>query len=345
MYSRFIKIIGGILVVGIVILSGYFMFFRNKNVLGNSDPFEGFSQTGNSEQYVAENKNENTDSFKTIGFQHLFQPITRPLEPAISYIVGVFSGSEADEQALELGNDGTQQKLFTPRPPLTDREIFDRLWPPGYREALQSIEILMIEDGFVAEREQRSVVRSDADIYAILSKLIDYAEKQSWIVAEDAEKLRVGVTVDLPQQIEAERKALQMNGMGTSTILPRNQRIAESDKQSLIVGIIDGLKYMLSAHYADAQIPSVPGWHTTPDCYKDLMPFNPVPGFNSLAICCNCGLFCIPPLACVFIPDCGPFSVACTIPLGCLNLNCALWPNAIWDRLTNPFSTGTCGCG
>ena len=225
----------------------------------------------------------------------------------------------------------------------TDEEIFNRLWPPVYQDALQDLENRMIGDGFVAAGEQHQSIRSDEDVYFILSKLIDYAEKNEWIVVEDAAKLRVGLTVDLPQQIDGERRALRENGISTSTILPRNQRFVHSysDQDKLARDLIDGLKYVLTLHYADAQ---VGGWHTAPDCYKDLAPLNPVPGFNSLAICCNCGLLCTP-YGCTFIPDCGPYSAACNVPLGCLNLNCGLWPNAIWDQFSYPLGTGICGCG
>lgn len=273
------------------------------------------------------------------GFEALSKTVLGP------FAFFVYEHHEINPQPEYVPTPQADQQVSQGPQSLTDEEILNRLWPPVYREALQSLEIRMVEDGFITKREQHSVMQSDADIYAILSKLIDYAEKQGWIVTDDALKLRTGLAVDLPRQIEAERKALRIQGINTSQLLPRNQHIAKSDSKSLAIGIIDGLKYILSAHYADAQIPGVPGWHTTPDCYKDLAPFNPIPGFNSLAICCNCGLFCAPPLACVFVPDCGPFSVACTIPLGCLNLNCKLWPNAIWDKFTNPLGTGICGCG
>jgi len=78
MYSQFVKIIGSTIGVGIIVLLGYFMFFRNKDVPGNSSVPEEFSQTKSIERRSAENKGillaGNAGSPQKTGFQYLFQP-------------------------------------------------------------------------------------------------------------------------------------------------------------------------------------------------------------------------------------------------------------------------------
>lgn len=260
--------------------------------------------------------------------------------------------------SLVLGNDTSvfiaqkqEQSASVPKPqqnqsvrPLSEEEIFDRLWPPAYREALVTVQDQMIEAGFLVSGDKVSVFTSDDDVYRVMSNLLSYAEKNNWVAPADAVKLRKGLDVDLVAAIAADREHLKTNGTVSSAVLPRNQRLDVSVSPTLVQNIIDGLKYVLSARYAEAQIPGVPGWHTIPDCYKDLAPIFPPGGPDLWSFCCNCGLLCVGPV-CTFIPDCGPFSVACDVPLGCLNLMCATWPNAIWDAFWYPLGTGICGCG
>lgn len=79
-------------------------------------------------------------------------------------------------------------------------------------------------------------------------------------------------------------------------------------------------------------------WKTTDPCYKDDNPKSKVQGYNNISTCCNCGEYCS--YGCKYYDDCGENSTKCNVPQGCLNLDCKMYQNALWDR-----NTGTCGCG
>lgn len=307
------------------------LFLAFVSWLPGSDSTEQIVSDSNSSVILAKPTQEYTSKYITI----------RQTSPGAPLPV------DADEQNAASRPQQLQNTTQEGPQSMTDEQIFDRLWPPVYREALQGLETHMVDQGFIKEEEKHLSITSDADMYSILLKIIDYMESRGWTTSEDATKLREGLMVHLPKQIEAERTNLRKNGVKTGILLPRDQHITSQDSTSLALDIIDGLKYVFSAPEAQAQFGLGVGWYTAPDCYKNLAEFNPVPGFNSLAFCCNCGLSCVPPLACVFVLDCGPFSTLCTIPLGCLNLNCKLWPNAIWDGPPGavPPYTFTCGCG
>lgn len=321
-------------VAGVIFLLGFFMFFRNtgsvekREVVVRKD-----TPTAYSESYPS-------------GFQELFRPVIRPLEPAVSYITGVFSGESNNSSEGTKSVDAETEHVSTSRSVLSEEQIFQILWPQSYRDALVMLQDLMIKDNFITSAEKTTAIATDEQIYTVLFKIAEYAKKQGWVGSVDFDQLRTGIQ-ELERTISAERANLRTSGkISNGVLLPGGQNINKTPltKQSFFSMIIDGLKYSLTVNRANAQIPGVPGWHTTPDCYKDLAPLQPVPGVNLWSFCCNCGLLCTP-FGCTFIPDCGPFSAICDIPLGCLNLVCGAWPNAIWDQFTNPFGTGICGCG
>ena len=77
------KIISGLVTIFVVVLLGFFVFFRNKEVLPDNEMRGNLPQAQNIEQ-----NNENTPS--SVGFKELFLPVVRPLEPAVSYVEDVF---------------------------------------------------------------------------------------------------------------------------------------------------------------------------------------------------------------------------------------------------------------
>lgn len=232
---------------------------------------------------------------------------------------------------------------------LSKEEIFDRLWPPDYRnDYLGALEDIMIDDGFLGPSDKHDVIDSDEDVYAILLNTINYAQAKGWLHPDDALKMQSGVKNDLPKDIARERKSLENMGKSSGALLPYNQKFASEkhDTRFFIEDIVEGLKYFFLTQHAYA------GWVTSPDCYKDNNPGYIVPGFNALTFCCDCGLnlscsrgVCV----CVWKEHCGPGGCSCT-NLGCLNGQCGWgagpalgpekWPNAIWDS-----ATGICGCG
>ncbi len=341
--------IAGVLAgVAALVLVVSFLFFKKEDMLQNGTGTE-LGYLPRAERTIQDNPHDGEiitpqqENASEISFRDLFQPVVRPLEPAVSYIGDVFSGETKPDDSS--GADVP----YVPNEPvsaLSEEQIFEIIWPKDYRNALVMLQDLMVKDGFIAESRKISVMQSDDQVYAALLSIVDYAVKEGWVVPADFEKLRAGIK-ELEKIITAERANLRRHGkLSDGVLLPGGQRISKTPqiKQDFFSMIIDGLKYSLTVQSANAQIPGVPGWHTTPDCYKDLAPAYWVPGPNLWAFCCNCGLLCTP-VGCTFIPDCGPFSVACNVPLGCLNLMCIAWPNAIWDAPWNPLGTGICGCG
>ena len=229
---------------------------------------------------------------------------------------------------------------------LSEAEVFDRLWPPAYREGLKKVENLMVSEGYVADSE-RSPLNTDAEVYKTLNRIFGFARSRGAVDENDVASLERGLNELLPEIVKRERAALEGGAVGVSDIvLPGAQRlIYKKESGSLIADILDGLKYVLAVpEVAMASNDWTPSWNTKPDCYKDLNPMYPVYGFNGWVYCCNCGWKYVG-VSVVFVEDCGPFSAACDIPDGCLNLICAAYPNAVWDQFTNPLGTGICGCG
>lgn len=268
---------------------------------------------------------------------------------------------------------GSEIRQVPPPPPrpLTEVEIFNRLWPREYLGYLRGLERLEIRDGVIQATDPGSIVRfgatprissefdeedpvanwvippgerhaafaTDQDVYDSLMAILRQAHQNGLISDEEFERFRRGLTENLPRLIKEERKALR-EGRPSSLTLPADQRFTRAPTiRQAVRNLLDGIVYTLFlANPADAFWVTIP-----PICYKDDAPFFPVLGFSAASFCCNCGIIwncgksgCIP----VFVPDCAPHSVICDIPLGCLNAVCKVWPNAIWDPMT-----GICGCG
>lgn len=254
--------------------------------------------------------------------------------------------------------------------PFSEEEIFNRIWPREYLGYLKGLERLEIRDGVIQATDPGSMIRfgaaprissefdeedpvanwvippgerhptfaTDQDVYDSYLTILERARANDWITEEEFERFRHGIREVLPRLIERERENFR-RGVPSSLTLPRDQRFSESTTvRTLVQNLLDGIKYvLLSAEPVSA------GWTTAPDCYKDDDPSSRALGFNAASFCCNCGIVwicgkggCVP----VFVPDCGPDSSVCDVPLGCLNAVCKDKPNAIWDP-----GSGICGCG
>lgn len=252
---------------------------------------------------------------------------------------------------------------IAPSKPLTEQEIFDRIWPPGYREGLKKTEALVIENGVLGGNggnflsasssasqgkpvtwlipiEKRGDFTTDEEVLMSLMNVAVSAHQQGFITGKEFQAAERAIKEVLPEIVKEERAVLEKRGSGAGILLPRDQKL--SDKKNLreiARDLIDGVIYiMLQAK------PAYAGWYTSPDCYKDDNENYNVEGFNGWAFCCNCGIKCYG-YYCVYVEDCGQNSANCDYPLGCLNLICQSWPNAIWDGFNNPDGTGICGCG
>lgn len=246
----------------------------------------------------------------------------------------IFYGKEKVEKFLKekfdifanntLGGEDTKQ--------MSDSEVFEIIWPLEYRTGLKKVEDVLVQEGFVATSTRNSMA-SDQDMFGFYKTLLEFARKKQWVNEEQYHNFYRGVTEVLPSIMAREKSALRMRHRQT-TPFPGSQRVSGREIPAFTKDLLDGLAYIFSfAEPADA------AWITGVDCYKDDLPIIPVIGPNLWGFCCNCGCRYVL-YTCVFIPDCGTNSLACDIPFGCLNLECATWTQAIWDP-----TTGVCGCG
>lgn len=271
---------------------------------------------------------KNPSEQSSFRFFDTFTPIVKPFEvliPSADHLEISSRGNEADE-AIPLSPAATDESRTMTNnkkiAPLSEQEIFGWIWPEDYRRGLAEIETLYINAGYIASRAPTNF-DDEQNIYQFLALTLDVAETQGWIIPSDATMLRKGLKETLPDVIEHDKNLLRQ-GLMPISFLPKDIDILK-------------LRWVILANIAQAS----PGWVTSPDCYKDDMPLNPLPGPNIWAECCNCGLFCVG-YYCKYVPDCEEQSRKCNVPLGCLNLACRAFPNAIWDPLPG---TGICGCG
>lgn len=241
----------------------------------------------------------------------------------------IFSNFSSNNLLYESQNSGESsgdvQKM-------SDSEIFDKMWPKEYREGLRDLEDTMIKDGFI-KPEHKSRMASDGDMFAFYKTTLEYARSKLWVSEKEYKNLLHGVTVVLPEIVGREKAGLRLQKNSKAPI-PGRQRVVGGAGTVLMRDILDGLFYVFS--FAE---PANAAWFRDIDCYKDDIPIYPIPGPNLWSFCCNCGLLCTPK-GCIFFDDCGPEGAFCNKPLGCLNLACRVWPNAIWSPIT-----GSCGCG
>lgn len=259
------------------------------------------------------------------------------------YFEGVFRDSAV------LGSQEPETSLL-----LSEKEIFSRIWPNFYIDYLWTMEGVMRDFGFIRESETFSF-HSDDDIYAFLLLIVDFMEHEQFIDSRTAIDFRSGILEVLAPLIAAEKNALRGGKESSTDYFPTGAKIdffkdKNISRRELFMGFAESLKYIITfSKPAHAQFGGFfnPASNFDPtgstDCYKDQNPFFLVPGVNLWNGCCNCGLNCSTG-GCVFMPSCGPtgtaFFSACDVPLGCLNLTCAGFPNAIWNPLL-----GICGCG
>ncbi|MFC1625300.1 hypothetical protein ACFL1O_00220 [Patescibacteria group bacterium] len=182
---------------------------------------------------------------------------------------------------------------------LTDEEYFDLFYPESYIEYLNTMQETMVDDNYI-NNEEVVVFEVESDVYPILVKIIDYVADKEYITEVERLSFKGGV-----------------------------EELKELNKIERPYMIEQLLGFLIRKAYAFEVSAGA-------ECYR--MGVGGPIGFNAASFCCNCGWYCTPK-GCIFLPDCGPGSAACHIPLGCLNSLCFGRP-AIWDPMT-----GICGCG
>ena len=92
-----------------------------------------------------------------------FQEITDVFQPIILPLYQTQEESGALPEPGENKNEGLSQEYQVPfgqgPQSLTREGVFNRLWPPVYRDALLGLETVMINDGFMSETDRRGLSR------------------------------------------------------------------------------------------------------------------------------------------------------------------------------------------
>jgi len=248
---------------------------------------------------------------------------------------------EKEHSSIPATTDSSPDKTPERSPEEIEELVFDRLWPPTYRDSLYNVQLLMKNEGFIDEKDINPNPATDEEISVILRQLVAYAAERGFITEEQKEVYIYHITTTLKDDVTRERQSYEREFKSVSVMLGGQKfLISTENTHDLVRDILDAVAFVLIPQEARASwVTGGSSFGLGGDCYKDDAPFFTVPGFNSVIGCCNCGLNCTG-FVCVSVPDCGPHSMGCTIPLGCLNLQCGAWPNAIWDP-----QTGICGCG
>lgn len=298
-------------------------------------------------------------------------PIERlaPPSPSVNELIGEIS-ERVLEQAPNIPPsllslfENLKRALPQPAAPtvqLSEEEIFQKIWPANVRDTLKDLGNLVIKDGVIVKEIPTSggesgagvkgipiqnwsmseggtnEFKTDVDMYRSLGALLDESLKQGWIKDQEYKNLKKGLTQDLPLIVEKQKEALRKWGRFGGSASGSDLSMVPADPKKLIGDLFSFLSNLLPiAPEAKAF------WYTFPDCYKDDIPVYPVPGFSLWDPFCNSGFYCA--YGCTFVYDCGYQGVYCNVPIGCLNLICRAWPNAIWDAVWYP-GTGICGCG
>lgn len=219
------------------------------------------------------------------------------------------SGDDAQNKGT-LGFSGTLGQKST-----EEAKIFAIMFPEPTLRAFHENQTKLIAVGVMAESERIALTTEQEVTQYIQRRFESYLNEPS---VSDEEKAVARRTIQrLPQVMRSERERAERILRG---------EVAEKIPSPLMSALT------LAIPRAEAF------WYTIPDCYKDDNPFSMVPGYTNIALCCNCGYHCSD--GCAYFQDCGFQSIACNVPLGCLNLECKFYQNAIWSSLT-----GICGCG
>lgn len=233
---------------------------------------------------------------------------------------------------------------------ITEEEIFFMMNPPEFIDTLTFYQDQLIQLGEIKETE-RVVINSEENLVAFLLRGLEYLEKQNVLSSEDAERFKTFLKeeyLNIRKQEAVElRQKTERNHSGSSSLsikkfsrrppAPLTLTAPPQIQLSQKLGIVNVIK-ILSHTFLPKHVNAA--WVNMGNiCYKDDNPSYFVAGQNLWAPCCNCGLRCRKG-SCTPVYDCGPYGARCDIQLGCLNMACRSWPNAIWD-----MQTGICGCG
>ncbi|MEK7643150.1 MAG: hypothetical protein AAB372_01750 [Patescibacteria group bacterium] len=235
---------------------------------------------------------------------------------------------------------------------LSEREIFDDLFPSFYLASLNHIQGQLIEIGWI-DSQKRKALDTEPRVLEFLGAtqeiLIDhgaYPDEKARAAA------RYAVTKGYPRLLEQRKALLRRPQASIFDVFDLSHPVIADYEEQL--GRVISLVFT-AVPEAHAQI-NVPGiWETFDTCFKGINPAQGNVGKDFYSFCCNCGIKFYGYIP-VFMTDCGPFagkdaqSELCDIHLGCLNKTCEGWNNAIWDGIFPPTIgnvseyTNKCAC-
>lgn len=191
---------------------------------------------------------------------------------------------------------------------LTEKEIFEYLYPAYYRDYLSYLQDRLINIGFI-KKDERFLMQSDEEIASFIIRGLDYLNSINSISLTQKEQFIRSVRewIKLQKQEAEALKRSQQSGYkslySSLSVFDRIQLYVFNPKKNR--SIIDNF---LTKVFAS-------------DCYRDEGP-NSTRGSNLWARCCDC-------------EECADKEC---VPVGCLNAVCTSG-NAIWDPVTH-----ICGC-
>ncbi len=215
-----------------------------------------------------------------------------------------------------------------------DAAVAENLFPKYYTTALVKMQDAFIKAGWMSE-DARTPLDSEEHVFAALRLSVDVAAKNSVYKTEaEAKAARHAVEVIFPAMWESERELYRLQKKSALKFFKGNMLGLGDSKDRLVEYSRrkqDFLARFFNAIAPKEALAQVSGtWSAAPTCYKALNPQNTLRGSNlPWPLCCNCGLFCS--YGCTYYQDCLINSVLCNVPLGCLNLVCDGFWNAIWD--------------
>lgn len=305
--------------IGIVILAiigTIFWFFWPKSQKKVPRTPAQFVQSPPTASYEVQPRKMRSEQ-RSFHFFDIIAPLIKPFEVLIPNNSPTSFSDNPSQPPLTLrGGDDDVSPLslrgargVTEKPLPSSDPTFKKLYPDYYLSALQALHRMMKNDGFLSSGSLFAIANEN-DLFSFLETLITYAETKQYIKQTDATRFRIALHGEVKKILHRERFQYER----TRSLRP----------------FLYSLFTFLRTKTALADVV------TSPDCYADRNPTNPIPGVNvPWPLCCNCGLTC-PDLD--FVDDCGPDGDDCDIQLGCLNLICPNG-NAIWDPVT-----GICGC-
>ena len=204
---------------------------------------------------------------------------------------------------------------------LSEKEIFEKLYPSSFRDILLELQDFMISEGVLEERERVNFQTED-EIMDFAKKAIKFFEQKKVISSEDAKRF---IEIGIPQwrKIKHQEAENLRQGKPQGVIgfykKVLNNSICQQSQRSF--NLSENIRELFFGEiFQPAFAAAVP---LCPPCFKYGAGIGPFPGVALWAPTCDDWMLLLGKIP---------------VPTGCLNKVCVCC-NAIWD-----CTTGICGC-